>query len=256
MKSFVIYASVLFLFQHFGIHLPHFTFQTVMATTNGVNGTAADYDAIVVGAGFSGVKCLCTLRKLGMKVRVFEEGADFGGVWFWNRYPGARVDSELPLYQLNIPEVHRTWNFASRYPDHKEIRQYFQHADKVLNLRKDVDFESRVVGAEFNTEKGRWTVTTVGGKSATAKYLILATGLLHRRHYPDFPALKDFKGTVHHSGFWPEDMSVKGKKVAIIGAGATAVQVTQELAKEADQLTVCLDNNHLRNAGPRYPNRC
>jgi cation diffusion facilitator CzcD-associated flavoprotein CzcO len=209
-----------------------------MPAVNGINGEMIDCDVVVVGAGFSGISALYKLRKLGLKVKVFEQGDNFGGVWYWNRYPGARVDSETPFYQLNIPEVWRTWNFSCRFPDHKELRKYVDHVDKTLNLRKDVIFDARVVDAQYNVEQGRWTVKTVAGHVATSKYLILASGLLHRRHYPEFPGLKDFKGAVHHSGFWPEDMSVKGRRVAVIGAGATSVQIVQELAKEVDHLTM------------------
>lgn len=159
-------------------------------------------------------------------------------VWYHNRYPGARVDSEWPYYQLNIPEVYKTYSFKERFPDHRELRGYMAHLDKVLHLRKDVVFNALVNDCQWNEEAGKWTVKTTQGHTATGKYLILATGLLHRRHYPDFPGLANFKGEVHHSGFWPEDLSTRGKKVALIGAGATAVQITQEVAKEAEQLTI------------------
>ena len=197
-------------------------------------------DVIVVGTGFSGIKAIYRLRKLGMNVKAFEAGSDFGGVWYWNRYPGARVDSETPFYQLNIPEVWRTWNFAERFPDHVELRRYFAHIEETLGLKRDVQFNARVKDSSYNSETARWTVKTDAGHTATCKYLILATGLLHRKFIPDFAGLNDYEGEVHHSGFWPENVSVKGKKVALIGAGATAVQITQELGKQVDQLTVFL----------------
>lgn len=209
-----------------------------MVDTNPNMGAIVHCDVLVVGAGFSGMSMLYRLRKLGLKTKVFESGGDFGGVWYWNRYPGARVDSEWPYYQLNIPEVYRDWEFAEKYPGHKEIRAYCAHADKVLDLRKDVQFNAHVCEARWNEKDGKWNVKTEEGHIAQSKYLILCTGLLHRRHIPDFPGLDTYKGVIHHTGFWPEDMSVKGKKVAVIGAGATAVQVVQELAKEADHLTV------------------
>jgi cation diffusion facilitator CzcD-associated flavoprotein CzcO len=154
------------------------------------------------------------------------------------RYPGARVDSEFPFYTLRIPEVYDTWTWSSRFPDHKELRQHFAHVDKVLNLSKDIQFDARVNSATWDESEAKWTVKSEAGHIAKCKYLYLATGLLHRRHYPEFPGLTDYQGVLHHSGFWPEDLSVKGKKVAIIGAGATAVQITQEVAKEAEALTV------------------
>jgi cation diffusion facilitator CzcD-associated flavoprotein CzcO len=211
-----------------------------MADTN-INpsvGAIVHSDVLIIGAGFSGISMLYRLRKAGFNTKVFESGGDFGGVWYWNRYPGARVDSEWPYYQLNIPEVYRDWEFSEKFPGHQEIRAYCAHIDKVLNLRKDVQFNAHVVDARYSAEEGQWTVKTDQGHIAKSKYLVLCTGLLHRRHIPDFPGLTTYKGVIHHTGFWPEDMSVKGKKVGLIGAGATAVQVVQELAKEADQLTV------------------
>jgi cation diffusion facilitator CzcD-associated flavoprotein CzcO len=194
----------------------------------------------VLFLGFGGVYAMYKFRQLGLNVKAFEAGGDFGGVWFWNRYPGARVDSEFPFYQLSIPEVYRKWDYGLRFPDHKELRQHFAHIDKTLGLRKDVQFDARVNSAEWNEQDGKWTVQTEAGHVARCKYLFLATGLLHRKHYPDFPGLSDFKGAIHHSGFWPEDLDVKGKKVAVIGAGATSVQIVQEVAKEAGQLTMLM----------------
>ncbi|KAF2108347.1 hypothetical protein BDV96DRAFT_504619 [Lophiotrema nucula] len=211
---------------------------------NGTNGTAngvpQQYDVIIIGAGFSGIANLHRLRSDGLKCHIYEVGSDFGGVWYWNRYPGARVDSEAPFYQLNIPEVYNTFSFSQRFPDHRELRKYMAHVDKTLDLRKDVDFNSKVNSATWDARKGQWNVTTENGLAGRAKYLVLASGLLHERFTPDFPGVKDYKGVIHHSRAWPEDTSVKGKKVAVIGAGATSVQIVQELAKEADQLTMLM----------------
>lgn len=154
------------------------------------------------------------------------------------RYPGARVDSEWPFYQLSIPEVWKGFNFSQRFPDHTEIRKYFEHLDKTLDLRKDVEFGAHVNSAEW--KDGKWHVTTMAGHTATCKYLFLCSGLLHRRHYPDFPGFDNYKGIVHHSGYWPEDFDVSGKKVAVIGAGATSVQIVQELTKQAANLTMMM----------------
>lgn len=173
-----------------------------------------------------------------MNVKCFEAGSDFGGVWYWNRYPGARVDSEFPFYQLSIPEAYRHWNYGQRFPDHRELRKHFDHLDKTLQLRKDVTFDAKVNSAVWDEGANVWRIRTENNDEASTKYLFLATGLLHRRHYPDFPGLENYKGAVHHSGFWPENLSVAGKKVAVVGAGATSVQIVQELAKEAESLTM------------------
>ena len=199
---------------------------------------AVSKDIIIIGAGFSGISALYRARKLGLDGIILESGDNFGGVWYHNRYPGARVDSEWPYYQLNIPEVYKTFAFTERFPGHAELRRYMAHIDKTLNLRKDTKFNAHVNDCSWDDSVGRWTVKTQQGDVVTGKYLLLCTGLLHRKHYPEFPGLDDFKGQIHHSGFWPEDLSTKGMKVALIGAGATAVQITQEVAKEADHLTI------------------
>lgn len=211
-----------------------------MGDTNGNYGPEIQVDALVIGAGFSGVSMLYRLRKLGLNVKIFEAGDGFGGTWHWNRYPGARVDSEFPFYQLNIPEVYKTWTFNERYPDHRELRAYFAHADKVLSLRKDTYFNARVIDCSWDDDAGEWTVKTQQGHVAKTRFLLLCSGLLHHRHIPEFPGLKDYKGRVFHSSFYPEGLDVKGKKVGLVGTGATAVQITQEVAKEAEHLTIFL----------------
>lgn len=169
-------------------------------------------DVLVVGAGFSGITAIDRVRKAGLKVKCLESGEYFGGVWYWNRYPGARVDSESPFYQLNIPEVYKTWTFTERFPDHSELRKYMAHIDKTLALSKDTYFNARVNDATWDEQAGRWTVKTLQGHVATAKYLLMCTGLLHRTFTPDFPGLQDYKGELYHSGAWNENYSAKGKK--------------------------------------------
>ena len=196
-------------------------------------------DALIVGAGFGGVYSLHKLRQLGLSVRVFEAGADIGGVWHWNQYPGARTDSEIPLYQLTIPEVYKNWSWSERFPGFAELRKYFDHVDKVLDVRKDVSFNAEVVDARWNQRKSNWVVKSRRGHTATCRYLILCTGSTYRRHYPDFKGMNDYTGIIHHSALWPADgVNVSGQKVAVIGSGATGVQVVQELSKQAENLTV------------------
>ena len=154
------------------------------------------------------------------------------------RYPGARVDSEVPFYQLNIPEVYRDWTFLERFPGHEELRKYIAHVDKTLDLRRDTYFNARVNDASWDESANRWTIKTEQGHVASTKYLILGAGLLHRANVPDFPGLSEYQGQIFHSAAWDEDFSAKGKKVAIIGAGSTGVQLTESLGKMADKLTV------------------
>ncbi|KAI4943526.1 hypothetical protein J4E91_009163 [Alternaria rosae] len=200
--------------------------------------TLIEVDALVVGAGFSGITAIHRLRKAGLTVKCMEASGDFGGVWNFHRYPGARVDSEVPFYQLNIPEVYRDWKFQERFPGHDELRKYIAHVDKILDLRRDTYFHARVKDASWDQSTNRWTIKTQQGHVASAKYLILGAGLLHRANVPDFPSLSDYQGQVFHSAAWDADFSAKGKKIGIIGAGSTGVQLTESLGKIADEITV------------------
>ena len=162
-------------------------------------------------------------------------------MWRYNSYPGARVDSEYPFYQLSIPEVFRSYNFTERFPNYAEIRDYFEHVDKVLDVRKDITFNAEVTSAEWDDKTSRWTVRTEQGHTATCKYLLLCTGSTYKKHVPDWPGLSAYKGQLYHTARWPSDgLDVSGKKVAVVGQGATGVQVVQELAKQAGELTVFL----------------
>lgn len=142
---------------------------------------------------------------------------------------GARVDSEVPIYELSIPEVYNTWTWTTNYPDYHELQAYFDHCDKVLELSKDCAFQTVVTGAEFNTEEGKWNITTADGRHAKARFLIICAGFAAKRYIPDFKSIDKFRGEIHHSSFWPpEGVDAKGKKVAVIGTGASGVQISQE----------------------------
>ena len=195
-------------------------------------------DALVIGGGFGGCYALHRLRKQGLKTKLLEAGGDFGGVWYWNRYPGARVDSEIPMYQFNIPEVWKDWNWSERFPGHEELRQYFQHVSRVLDLRKDAIFNTVVTKLRYDECVRRWNVYTGTGLQVTAKYVIAATGSSYKKYFPSFPGLEQFKGQLVHAAAYPSDLDVTGKKVGIVGNGATGLQIVQELAKEDCQLTV------------------
>lgn len=202
-----------------------------------------DLDVVIVGAGFGGMYALHKIRKLGLRTKLFEAGSNLGGVWYWNRYPGARVDSEIPYYQYSVPEVWKTWSWSQRFPDHVELRQYFEHVDKVLDLKKDIFFQSNVIGSKFDSETSKWLVETGNGYTATCKYLIMATGSSYKRHYPDFKGLQDYEGLLIHSASWPvDDIDVEDKKVAIVGSGATGIQLVEQLSKRSPDLTVFLRN--------------
>ncbi|KXJ89265.1 hypothetical protein Micbo1qcDRAFT_149805 [Microdochium bolleyi] len=195
-------------------------------------------DVIVVGAGFSGLYALHRFAQLGLTTRCFESGSDVGGVWHWNRYPGARVDSEFPFYQLNLPKLWRGFDFTERFPDHVEIRRYLNHVADTLQLRQRIEFDSKVTSARWSEADRKWTVTTSAGHQVSARYLFSCTGLLHKTNTPNFPGLDKYKGTVHHSGDWSDSIGdLAGQRVCVVGAGATGVQIVSALGKTAARLT-------------------
>lgn len=153
-----------------------------------------DIDVLIVGAGYAGIYLLHILRKKGYNVKIFEAEHDLGGTWRINRYPGARVDSDVPTYELSIPELWKDWTWTELYPGWKEIRKYFEHVDKVLAIKKDVAFNMRVVEARFDTVGGKWHVKTNDGRMTKAKYFVPCVGFGSKRYIPDFPGLETFKG--------------------------------------------------------------
>jgi cation diffusion facilitator CzcD-associated flavoprotein CzcO len=193
-------------------------------------------DVIVIGAGFSGLYALHKVRQLGLSVKVIDAGSDFGGTWHWNRYPGARVDTEAPLYALSIPELWKNWTWSERFPAHDELRRYFQFAGATLDTYKDTHFKTIVDGAVYRNNQ--WNLKIRGGGAATCTYLILSTGSSYKTHFPQFMDLDKYQGQLIHSALYPEaGIDVKGKRVAVIGSGASGIQVVQELAKQDCDLT-------------------
>ncbi|KAF2086628.1 cyclopentanone 1,2-monooxygenase [Saccharata proteae CBS 121410] len=209
-------------------------------STTGADAENIDVDVLIVGAGFGGCYLLHKLRdQYGFKCKVFEAGKDLGGIWHWNGYPGARVDSMVPVYEYSIEKVWKNWTWTEKYPGYSELRDYFEFVDQQLDIRKDVVFDAKVVGAQFDKPSSRWVVNTEDGRTARARYFIVATGFAAKRHFPDWPGLDKFQGVIHHSSFWPhEPVDVKGKRVAVIGTGSTGIQIAQETAKEAESVTV------------------
>jgi len=192
-----------------------------------------DLDVVIVGAGFAGCYLLYKLRKRGFKAKIIEAGSGLGGIWHWNAYPGARVDSQYPIYAYSLPEVYEDWNWSSHYPDHKELRRYFMHVDEKLHIEKDTIFDTKVVSAEFDQNEDIWTVRCNTNSIFRARYFVACIGFAAKRHFPDWDGLNDFKGVIHHSSFWPhEGVDVRGKRCAVVGTGASGVQITQEWAKE------------------------
>src|SRR5262245_42216516 len=198
------------------------------------------YDAIVIGAGVSGLYQLYRLRELGLKVRCFEDGSGVGGTWYWNRYPGCRFDSESETYGYSwSKELLQEWNWKEHFSGQPENEQYLNFVADKFNLRKDIQFNSRVKSAVYDEKANRWEVELENGQRARAQFVVGAVGILSARYTPPFPGIDSFKGQSFHTSRWPkEKVDFTGKRVACIGTGATAVQLIPIVAKEAGHLTV------------------
>ncbi|BAQ49081.1 MULTISPECIES: flavin-containing monooxygenase [Methylobacterium] len=204
-------------------------------------GPVRRYDAIVVGAGFSGLYQLHLLRdRLGLSVRVLEAAGGIGGTWYWNRYPGARCDSESYYYSYSFSrELEDEWDWTERYPDHGEIRRYLDHVADRFDLRRDIQLGTCVAGAAYDEAANRWTVTTESGECFEAQFLITAVGCLSSTNVPEIPGLARFSGAQYHTGRWPHDgVDFSGKRVGLIGTGSTGIQAAPVIAAEAAHLTV------------------
>jgi cation diffusion facilitator CzcD-associated flavoprotein CzcO len=199
-----------------------------------------DFDAIIVGAGMSGMYQLYRLRELGLSVRVFEAGTGVGGTWYWNRYPGARFDSESYSYQFSFSkDLLNEWDWGEHFAGQPETLRYLNHVADKFDLRRDIQFRSRVKSAHWEEATRTWAVTLEDGATCTARFLITAVGPLSAPTLPTIPGVDTFKGESCHTARWPHDpVSFEGKRVAVIGTGATGVQTIQEVAKTAKQLTV------------------
>ncbi len=199
-----------------------------------------EFDAIIIGAGISGMYQLYRLRELGMSVRVFEAGTDVGGTWYWNRYPGARFDSESYTYGYSFSnELLDEWEWSEHFAPQPETRKYLQYVTEKFDLRRDIQFSTRIKSARYNNENNVWTIESESGALAQAKYLITALGVLSAPYIPAFAGMDSFKGPSWHTSDWPrEEIDFSDKRVGVIGTGATAVQMIPEIAKEVGHLTV------------------
>jgi len=202
--------------------------------------TPTEFDAIVIGAGVSGLYQLHKLRELGLRVRVFEAGTGVGGTWYWNRYPGARFDSESYSYGYSFSqELLDEWSWAERFAPQPETERYLNYVADKFGLRGDIQFESSVTAAHWHEEKRCWEITLADGRRYSTRFLVTAIGVLSAPTMPTIPGVDTFKGQSCHTHYWPkEPVNFEGKRVGIIGTGATAVQTIQEIAKSVGHLTV------------------
>jgi cation diffusion facilitator CzcD-associated flavoprotein CzcO len=202
---------------------------------------AGEFDALIIGAGFSGLyQLLCLRDRLGLSARVLEAGDGVGGTWYWNRYPGARCDSESHSYCYSYSkELLEEWEWSERYPGQPEILRYLNHVADRFDLRRDISLGARVVSAEWDDAAGRWRVATESGEQFGARFLITAVGCLSSANIPDIPGLADFRGRWYHTGQWPQEgVDFTGRRVGQIGTGSTGIQAAPVIAETAAHLTV------------------
>ncbi|MGH3564366.1 MAG: flavin-containing monooxygenase, partial [Mycobacterium sp.] len=197
------------------------------------------YDALVIGAGFTGMYALYRLREMGLKVFCAEAGDGIGGTWYWNRYPGARVDCQSPIYQYTFSqELLDEWEWSELFPAQPEVERYLNFAADRLDLRKDIQLNTEVTSAEFNESTNRWLITTATGDTFDANYFVPCVGLLSASLVP-FEGTEAFAGLVCHTARWPKDpIDFTGKRVGIVGNGATGMQVIQTIAPQVKHLKV------------------
>jgi len=198
-------------------------------------------DAVVIGTGVAGLYQLYKLRdEQGLKVKAVDTATGVGGTWYWNRYPGARFDSEAYIYQyLFSEELYKGWSWSERFPGQPEIEKWLNYVADKLDLRKDIRFSTTVASAVFNEATQRWTITTDKGDTIDAQFLITCCGMLSAPLTSVFPGQETFKGTLVHTGRYPkEQLDLAGKSVGVVGNGATGIQVIQTIAGEVGSLKV------------------
>ena len=202
--------------------------------------SSEDFDVVIVGAGFAGLYMLHRLRTVGLSARVCEAGSGVGGTWFWNRYPGARCDVESMEYSYQFSdELQQQWEWTERYAAQPELLRYANHVADRFDLRRDIEFDSRVTAAAFDEATGRWRITAADSAQLTARYCVMATGCLSSANLPNIDGLDTFRGGWYHTGHWPHDaVNFAGLRVGVIGTGSSAIQSIPIIAEKAEHLYV------------------
>ena len=204
------------------------------------NADGAHYDVVTVGAGFAGLYLIHRLRRLGFSHKVYEAGRGVGGTWYWNRYPGARCDIESLDYSYSFsPELEQDWEWSERYATQPEILRYADHVADRFDLRRDIEFETRVASAAWDDSARRWVIVTDTGDQVTAQFFVMASGCLSTSKRPEVDGVDSFMGATFHTGHWPHDgVDFTGQRVGVIGTGSSAIQSIPIMAAQAAQLTV------------------
>lgn len=198
-----------------------------------------DYDVIGVGAGFAGLALIHYMRESGRSVRVFDRASDVGGTWAWNHYPGAATDSESYYYCLTFSrELLQEWSWTKRYPGREETQKYMRFVADRCDMWRDIQLNTEIVSANYMPDRGGWKIETASGESFTCKYFVSCMGMISQPMIPNIAGMDRFSGPLFHSSRWPQGLEYAGKRVGVIGAGATSVQMVPHLAKTAAEVTV------------------
>jgi cyclohexanone monooxygenase len=197
-------------------------------------------DAVVIGAGFGGIYMLHKLRNgLGLKVRAYDKAGGVGGTWYWNKYPGAMSDTEAYVYQYSFDkDLLQEWDWKTHYWNQPDILAYLQAVIQRYDLGKDIQLNTSIDSLVFDDASNSWTLTTSDGETVTTRFVVCALGLLSKINFPDIKGRDSFRGTLVHTGAWPEDLTLEGKRVGLIGTGSTGTQVICAASKVARHLTV------------------
>ena len=201
--------------------------------------STAPLDVMIVGAGFTGLYQLKKLRDLGLSVRLYEAGKQIGGIWYWNCYAGARVDTECHIYQYSDPDLWKEWNWSERYPSWHEMRRYFEYVDKKWQLTPDISFNKQISAMQFDERSNLWNIEMQDGEAVRARFVLLCTGFASAPYIPKIKGEAEYRGFATHTARWPQEgIDFHGLKVGVIGNGASGVQVIQEASQVADRVVV------------------
>lgn len=211
-----------------------------MASAKEITDRVPNYDVVIIGAGIAGLCALYRLRSSGFRVRVYEAGDGVGGTWFWNRYPGARCDVESLEYSYSFSDqLQQEWRWPEKYAVQPDILRYLNHVADRFGLRPDIQLNTRILAQTYDEPAILWRLETDGGQTISARYCVMATGNLSIPRVPIFAGLENFKGHWYHSGIWPEQpVDFTGQRVALIGTGATGIQIVPKIAPQAQHLYV------------------